>query len=57
MPQRYFGLRVSAPARVTGCFTDLFRSSLQELLAGNQLFAANQLTSVEDDLIIVSQRQ
>lgn len=31
-------------------------SALQELLAGNQRFAANQLTSIEHDLVVLKER-
>jgi hypothetical protein len=51
------GVDFASPAMVTAQ-TDLSPdAALQELLAGNQRFAANQLTSFEHDLTILKERR
>jgi carbonic anhydrase len=50
------GIALAAPAKLNAQ-TDLSPdAALQELLAGNQRFAANQLTSIEHDLAILKDR-
>src|SRR5215470_6122743 len=52
----YAGLRL-VPSRSVEAQTNLTPdSALQELVAGNQRFAANQLTSIEHDLTILKER-
>jgi carbonic anhydrase len=50
------GIELAAPLKLcaeTGLSPD---AALEELLAGNQRFAANQLTSIEQDLTILKER-
>lgn len=50
------GIELAAPAKLsaqTGLSPD---AALQELVAGNQRFAANQMTSIEHDLVILKER-
>jgi carbonic anhydrase len=50
------GFELTAPTRVSAQ-TDLSPdAALQELLAGNQRFAANQLTSIDHDLTMLKER-
>ena len=50
------GIELAAPRRI-GAQTSLGPdAALQELLAGNQRFAANQLTSIEHDLTVLKEK-
>src|SRR5215510_13834691 len=50
------GIELTAPHKVHAQSNLSPDSALQELLAGNQRFAANQLTSIEHDLTILKER-
>ena len=50
------GIDLVAPLRLNAQTTLTPDAALQELLAGNQRFAANQLTSFEHDLAILKER-
>src|SRR5215813_4336381 len=50
------GIELAAPHKVHAQSNLSPDSALQELLAGNQRFAANQLTSIEHDLTILKER-
>jgi carbonic anhydrase len=49
------GIELAAPARLSAQTSLSPDAALQELLAGNQRFAANQLTSVEHDLTMLKE--
>ena len=50
------GIGLAAPEKLSAQTNLSPDAALQELLAGNQRFAANQLTSVEHDLTILKER-
>jgi len=50
------GINLISPARLRAQSNLSPDSALQELLAGNQRFAANQLTSIQHDLLILKER-
>jgi carbonic anhydrase len=50
------GIELAAPATLSAQANLRPDAALQELLAGNQRFAANQLTSIEHDLAILRER-
>jgi carbonic anhydrase len=50
------GLNLTSPAPLRAQTNLNPAEAMQELMAGNQRFAANQLTSVEHDLVILKQR-
>jgi len=50
------GIELTAPERLSAQSNLSPDAALQELLAGNQRFAANQLTSIEHDLTILKER-
>lgn len=50
------GINFIFPARLSAQSNLSPDAALQELIAGNQRFAANQLTSVEHDLIVLKER-
>jgi len=50
------GIDLIGPMRLSAQTTSSPDASLQELLAGNERFAANQLTSIEHDLTILKER-
>ena len=50
------GIQLAAPARLRAQTSLSPDAALQELLAGNQRFSSNQLTSVEHDLAILRDR-
>jgi len=49
------GIELAAPGKLSAQTNPSPDTALQELLAGNQRFAANQLTSIEHDLTILKQ--
>jgi carbonic anhydrase len=49
------GIELAAPAKLSAQTNMSPDAALQELLAGNQRFAANQLTSIEHDLTILKE--
>jgi carbonic anhydrase len=49
------GIELAVPAKLTAQTNLTPDAALQELLAGNQRFAANQLTSIEHDLTILKE--
>jgi carbonic anhydrase len=49
-------IEFAAPARLSAQTNLSPEAALQELLAGNQRFASNQLTSVEHDLVILKDK-
>ena len=50
------GIDFVAPARLNALATLTPETALQDLLDGNQRFAANQLTSIQHDLIILKEK-
>ena len=50
------GINLVSPARLSAQSNLSPDAALQELIAGNQRFAANQLTSVEHDLMVLKER-
>lgn len=50
------GIELAAPEKLSAQTNLSPDAALQELLAGNQRFAANQLTSIEHDLTILKER-
>ena len=50
------GMNLVSPARLSAQSNLSPDAALQEMLAGNQRFAANQLTSVEHDLVVLKER-
>jgi carbonic anhydrase len=50
------GLELAAPATVSAQSNMTPDAALQELVAGNQRFAANQLKSIEHDLTVLKER-
>lgn len=50
------GIQLAAPEKLSAQTNLSPDAALQELLAGNQRFAANQLTSVDHDLAILKER-
>jgi carbonic anhydrase len=50
------GIQLAAPAKAVAQTNLSPEAALQELMAGNQRFAANQLTSIEHDLTILKER-
>jgi carbonic anhydrase len=50
------GIELVAPARLNGQSKLSPDAALQELIAGNQRFAANQLTSIEHDLTVLKEK-
>jgi carbonic anhydrase len=50
------GIEFTAPERLTAQTNLSPNSALQELVAGNQRFAANQLTSIAHDLTVLKER-
>src|SRR5215470_7977386 len=50
------GIELAAPGKLSAQTNLSPDAALQELLAGNQRFAANQLTSIEHDLAILKER-
>jgi len=50
------GINFIAPARLNAQSNLSPDSALQELLTGNQRFAANQLTSIQHDLLVLKER-
>jgi carbonic anhydrase len=51
------GIELAAPERLSAQTNLSPDAALQELLAGNQRFAANQLTSIEHDLTILNEHR
>jgi carbonic anhydrase len=50
------GIELAAPEKLSAQSNLSPDAALQELLSGNQRFAANQLTSIEHDLVILKDR-
>jgi carbonic anhydrase len=50
------GIELAAPEKLSAQTNLIPEAALQELLSGNQRFAANQLTSIEHDLTILKDR-
>src|SRR3974390_3077988 len=50
------GMNLVSPARLSAQSNLSPDAALQEMLAGNQRFAANQLTSIEHDLVVLKER-
>jgi carbonic anhydrase len=50
------GIELAAPGRLSAQTALSPDAAFQELLAGNQRFAANQLTSIEHDLTVLKER-